>query len=229
MSIQDLKASDLIRQIYAEFGEDDMPESGPQSETIHYLVSVLAWLFRLEDWYVISNLLVVQPGYSKVVPDVAVYPVVLSQAERDELTSWQMDQPDRPAPRVVFEISSDGTWENDLSEKIARYQQLGTLEYFAFDPKRSQVWRDKSTRLLGWRYAKGEVQEIKADGRGWLWSEALDSWLTSAGTRLRLYDRAGNQRFDGEEAEREAKEAEQEAKEKAWTKLRELGIDPESL
>ncbi len=102
MSIQDLNESEVIRQIYLEFGEDEMPESGPQSVTIRYLISVLEVLFRLEGWYIIGNVPIIQPGFPKVAPDVAVYPVRVSRAEHDVLKSWLMAQPNRPAPLMVF-------------------------------------------------------------------------------------------------------------------------------
>ncbi len=36
---------------------------------------------------------------------------------------------------------------------------------------------------------------------GWLWSEQLDSWLVPDGSYLRLYDREGQIRLTGEEAQ----------------------------
>ena len=80
------------------------------------------------------------------------------------------------------------------------------------------------------------MTERPVDQRGWIWSAELESWLVSDGSLLRLYDRDGLMRMtEGEaqraakESERVAKESERAAKETAWAKLRELGIDPESL
>ena len=60
-------------------------------------------------------------------------------------------------------------------------------------------------------------------------ARVFESWLAPDGPLLRLYDRDGRMRLTEGEAQRAAKEAERAAKEAAWAKLRELGIDPESL
>jgi hypothetical protein len=106
---------------------------------------------------------------------------------------------------------------------------MGVKEYFAYDPNDPQYWRDKSRRLRGWRLSGDQLQELKPDERGWLWSEELDSCLGADGEFLRLYDKPGNMRLTKAETEQAAKEAERTAKEVAWAKLRELGINPEDL
>jgi hypothetical protein len=58
------------------------------------------------------------------------------------------------------------------------------------------------------------------DGR--LWGTKLDSWLVPDGPYLRLYDRDGQMRLTGEEAE--ARRADILAE-----KLRSLGINPDQL
>lgn len=130
-------------------------------------------------------------------------------------------------------------------------------EYFAVDPNGKQLWPDKTTRVKGWRYVDNQAQVLPADIRGWVWSETLESWVGAEGTQIELYDREGHKRLNAEaaaqraeqlalqaeetarraeetarraeETTRQRQEAERAAKEKAWAKLRELGIDPESL
>jgi hypothetical protein len=91
-------------------------------------------------------------------------------------------------------------------------------------------------RLRGWRLDDGRMVEMAPDDQGRLWSAELASWLVSDEDYLRLYDAAGQPRPTAGEAalasaarERAAKEAERAAKEAAWAKLRELGIDPDTL
>ncbi|HET6382222.1 MAG TPA: Uma2 family endonuclease, partial [Armatimonadota bacterium] len=71
----------------------------------------------------------------------------------------------------------------------------------------------------------------------------LDSWLVPDGAALRLYDPLGERRLtkaearemDAEtawkeaEAQRAEAQTEREARERAWAKLRDLGIDPDTL
>ena len=186
--------------------EDSMSESGAQRWLAAYLEAVLAYFYRVLDYYVSGNILIIQPPYTRIAPDVVVFPVQLSRTERTNLRSWQMNLPNRPAPLVVFEIASDSTWEQDLDAKIVRYAQLGVREYFAYDPYTPQIWQKQGTRLLGWRYTPDSVEVIPADERGHLRSEVLDSTLVPEGETLRLYDRYGNLRLTAEEAERLTRE-----------------------
>ena len=206
--------------------EDLMGESVAQSELIDYKVSLLKFLFRRKSCFVASNLNIYQtsdPKEPPLAPDVALFKeVVVSEAEKEQLRSWKMILPNRPAPSVVFEICSKKTWRDDLEKKPLKYGQMGVKEYFVYDPNQPRLWRN-GPRLQGWRYgADKQPQTIEPDERGWLWSEELASWLVEDGLFLRLYDPQGQIRLTGEETERIAKE-------KAWARLRELGIDPENL
>ena len=106
----------------------------------------------------------------------------------------------------------------------------------AYDPNDPPYWPAARGRLRGWHLSEGALVEQLPDARGWLWSAELASWLAPDGPLMRLYDDDGRLRLtEGEaervakEAERAAKETERSAKEAAWAKLRELGIDPQSL
>jgi Uma2 family endonuclease len=208
------------------FVEEDMPESQSQINLSRYLMAILQYLFRLEHWFVTGNLAIYPPNdkpypFMNVAPDLAVFiGTVLTPEEQVSLTSWRMSEPNRSAPDVVFEISLEGTWPQDLDPKPTFYGLLGVKEYFAYDPQ--NLWRGATSQLRGWRYVNQQPREVVPDARGWLWSEVLDSWLVPDGPYLRLYDAALNIRLTGEEAERFAKEA-------LLEKLRKAGIDPDSL
>jgi Uma2 family endonuclease len=207
--------------------EDLMSESVAQSQLIYYLLSVLFWYYQQEGWLIVDDLKIFRASrrYKSypVAPDIAVFKgVVLTAAQKRRLKSWKMILPHRPAPNVVFEIASGGTWKEDLEDKPRKYQRLGVKEYFAYDPNDPMLWKGTAYRLRGWRYSGRKMIELEPDERGWLWSEELESWLVPDEAYLRLYDRNGQLRLT-------EKEAEQAAKEKAWAKLRELGINPEDL
>lgn len=227
--------------------EDLMGESAAQSQLIFYLLKVLEWLYRAEGWFAVSNLNIYRERRRNeypLAPDVAVFKgiVVPNVADR-RLRSWRLYEPNRPAPQVVFEISSQETWREDLEHKPTAYAALGASEYYAYEPNDPPYWPKGGNRLRGWWLENGVMTERPVDQRGWIWSAELESWLVSDGALLRLYDHDGRMRMtEGEaqraakeaeraakEAERAAKEAERAAKEIAWAKLRELGIDPESL
>lgn len=79
-----------------------------------------------------------------VVPDIAVFKDIPIQAEEQFwLSSWDMRQPGRPAPPVIFEIASGGTWPEDveITRKPAVYGRIGVKEYFAYDPNEPSLWK----------------------------------------------------------------------------------------
>ena len=216
--------------------EDLMGTSLAHSRLVHYLMNLLEWYYRVERWLIGENLQIYQTTEYKeypLAPDVAVFKgVVISAAEERRLRSWRI-QEGRPAPTVVFEIASQETWKEDLEpdKKVGSYGRMGVKEYFAYDPHEPRVWTKEyhQTRLLGWRYLDGNPQPLKADERCGLWSEELESWLVPDEGFFRLYDQNGKMRQTQAQDTEQREMAERTAKEAAWAKLRELGIDPETL
>ncbi len=80
---------------------------------------------------------------------------------------------------------------------------MGVRELFAYDPQEPPLHRETVGRLFGWRLdtRSGRMVEMTPGKEGWLWSEQLDSWLVPEGIHLRLYDREGQIRLTGEEAQ----------------------------
>jgi Uma2 family endonuclease len=194
------------------FIEEDMPESQSQINLSDYLKPVLKNLPGIAGSFITGNLAIYPPKdkeypFINVAPDIAIFiGTTLTQEEQINLSSWRMSEANRPAPDVVFEISSEGTWPQDLDLKPDFYRLLGVKEYFAYDPQR--VWRGANTQLRGWRYSNNQMEELQPDERGWLWSVQLNSWLAPDGAYLRLYDAQGNLRLTGEEAQAEQTRAE---------------------
>ncbi|MCU0495236.1 MAG: Uma2 family endonuclease [Chloroflexaceae bacterium] len=247
--------------------EDLLGKTAAQNHVIHYLMEVLFQLYRTEGWFVVGNLNIYlrkQRNEYPLAPDIAVFKgVQVPDPTIRTLRSWRLYEPGRTPPQVVFEFASEETWREDLDDKPGKYAALGVSEYFACDPNSPPFWRTPNL-VRGWRLVNGSMHEQLPDGRGWLWSEELDSWLGFEDSRLRLYDRDGTMRPTreeaaraaeeaeraakeaaraaeeaeraakeaaraAEEAARAAEEAERAAKEAAWAKLRELGVDPETL
>jgi hypothetical protein len=222
-----------------------MGESGLQDALIEELRAILDWLFADQPVYLARNLNIYTRRRARqypLAPDLAVFQgVTITPNQQDDLSSWRMYEPDRPAPTFVIEVAAPRTWRVDLQRKPGRYALMGVREYCVYDPKRVPVVPGDRLRL--WRREERRFVVVSPAPDGRVWSTTLDSWLVPDGTSLYLTDRDGVRRLTRAEAERSgriaalrcaaaefaAKEAERAAKERAWAKLRELGIDPETL
>ena len=199
--------------------EDEIGDSVAQTVLLTYLSAVLAHLYRETGWFVARNLSFYHPAVRNsqnlISPDIAVFVgLTLPPAEQRRVTSWEMrpghGQRVRPAPTVVFEVSSGSTWKTDIvvgeASKPWLYDQMGVQEYVAYDPNDPPVWRTSQRqrlgrRLLGWRYdAAGRPVALEPDAAGRLWSAALASWLVPDEELLRLYDATGTLRLTPDEA-----------------------------
>jgi hypothetical protein len=224
MSIREMNGLAGLVEYPQEFfvEEDEMGDSRPQGLLMRYLVSVLEWLYYKEKWMVATNFHHYHPAIQNsrhlIIPDVAVFKDInIPAEEQTQLKSWHIAPPERPAPPVVFEISSSETWNWDIGsefkQKPSAYGWIGVQEYFAYDPNKPPVWsKQEGRRLLGWRYENGQPIALQPDKRGRLWSNVLESWLKEDGLYLRLYDRRGHLRLTKDEADTKARQlAEQHA------------------
>src|SRR6266487_5983479 len=83
------------------------------------------------DVYVASNLLLyfqLRGVRDRRDPDVLVAKGV-GKHQRRSFRTWE----ENTVPNVVFEVSSEKTWEVDLYDKRLDYQRLKIAEYFLFD------------------------------------------------------------------------------------------------
>ncbi len=218
--------------------EDQMGNSAAQGLFIRYMVRVLEWLYRVDKWMIAAELnhyhTALNNSEKMIVPDIAVFKGInIPLEEQPKVTSWDMRKGDKACPPLVIEACSPSTYQNDIEadKKPQLYGLIGVKEYFAYDPNPTPLWPETiGGRLLGWKYdAQGKAEAIKANPDGRLWSAVLECWLQPDGIFLRLFDTQGQPHLTAEEAEAEARQSAESAKEKAWAKLRELGIDPETL
>lgn len=218
---------------YPELEEEDVADSGAQHDLARYLETLLIWFYRAEGYYVNGNMYVLQEGYKPVAPDVFVAKTQISPSERPQIDSWDLREPNRPAPAIVFEFASTSTWDSDVGKKIERYQKMGVAEYFAYDPNMPEpVWNDKKLRLRGWRYEDGAILKIEPNDQGWLWSSVLQRWLAPDDSLIQLYDEKGNRELSESEARNQQLEQERLALaklEEKLEKLRQLGYDIDNI
>ncbi len=196
---------------------DEVPASNEQFDLVVYLTDVIRELYYKERWHVMGDVCIRKVRKSHpLCPDVAVCKVRFTRSTKPRnLRTWKMWLRKRPAPAVVFEISSRNTWPQDiiLEEKPTKYQWLGVNEYFAYDPGIPPHWKDQDgRRLRGWRYTSGTLEEIEPNEQGWLRSMELNSWLVPDEEYLLLYDLEGNQRPTQSEAAKQREEAEREGR-----------------
>ena len=198
------------------------PESDgrPLGET-GFHVEALVWLHQAlkrhlagrSDAYVASNMFLYyergNPRGNRS-PDVMVILGVDNHTRRTFKT-WV----ENAVPTVIFEISSDETYREDVDAKRVLYARLGVAEYFLFDPLGDCL----DPRLQGHRLEAGASAyvPIVPDRDGRLESRALGLRLAAEEGMLRLFNARTNapilteeEVVEGMERERDRAEREKE-------------------
>lgn len=113
-----------------------------------------------------------------IAPDVMIVKGVKTYSRRT-FKLWEERTPD-----VIFEISSRGTWKEDLQKKYLLYQELGVKEYYVFDPEYDYL---KDEPLIAYHLKNGEFEEVKIK-RGRVFSPSLNLEIVDTGETLRLFN-----------------------------------------
>ena len=109
----------------------------------------------------------------RIAPDVMVI-FDVAPGGRDSYKIWE----EGSVPKVVFEITSPSTKNEDKKRKLALYQDIGIEEYWLFDPKGQWI----KSQLLGYGLKNGVYQQI-TDSR----SKALKLRLKVEGKLIGFY------------------------------------------
>jgi Uma2 family endonuclease len=200
----------------------------PLAETYDHLYAILVTLEVLRQYLVgqeatvlADQFLYYAQGFPKlrVAPDVMVI-FGVAPGGRDSYKLWEEGQ----APRVVFEMTSKGTQQEDQVIKRHLYAQIGVEEYWLFDPKGE--WLESP--LMGYRLVNNEYVPI-ADFR----SEALGLQLTVEGKLIAFTELATGRRLLSpaelsEELKQEQNRVKQERSraERLKAQLQALGVEP---
>lgn len=217
----------------------------PVAETYDHLYALLTTLEVIKQYLagrqatVLANqFLYYAQGYPKlrVAPDVMVI-FDVAPGGRDNYKVWEEGQ----VPSVIFEITSQGTKEQDQVFKKTLYEQLGVKEYWLFDPKGE--WMQE--QLSGYRL-RGETYEPIQDSR----SEPLNLRLQVEGRLIGFYTEDTGEKLlipdELVQALRQEVIARQQAEERAQqeslraekaesqveqlkARLRSLGVDPDAI
>jgi Uma2 family endonuclease len=226
--------------IYPDSDGQPMADNTKQFRWITTIHGNLDWLFRDEElvfvagdllWYPIEG----NPKY-RVAPDV----MVIFGRPKGDRGSYKQWLEDNIAPQVVFEILSPGNTEGEMDRKLQIYARCGVEEYYIYAPDRyilkgyqrsEHLYLDRIDEMDGWtsprlgitfRTIDNELQLTHPDERVF---ETFDNVATE-----RDLIRADNQRLeiDKQQLETDKQQLEIE-KNKRDAKLRELGIDPDTL
>ncbi|WP_414512496.1 Uma2 family endonuclease [Nostoc sp. PCC 9305] len=203
----------------------------PLAESYAHLCALLATLEVLRQYLldrqatVLSNqFLYYAQGFPRlrVAPDVMVI-FNVAPGGRDNYKIWEEGQ----VPVVIFEMTSEGTKNQDTGFKKTLYEQLGVIEYWLFDPKGEWI----EEQLQGYRL-RGEVYEPITDSR----CEPLQLRLQIEGQLIGFYrEDTGEKLLIPEELaealkqERLAREQAESQVERLKEQLRSLGVDPDTI
>jgi len=218
----------------------EIPRSMPPEGDPHRLPKVRA-LEALEEHfrrmgrgvYLGSELPVYYPGERMFAPDV----IAVLDVDPHERDRWTVAYEKRGLD-FALEVTVLGDKKKDLETNVVSFARLGIPEYFVLDVR--------AARVLGYRLEPGETTYRPVLPQGGRWaSKVLGLSLSLEGRRLRFYSGAAPLPDSGElvralegmvddvtqrkEAAERAREESERARERLAAKLRELGIDPDTL
>jgi Uma2 family endonuclease len=218
----------------------------PLETTLHLqqmmlLLNCLQWLWKdRDDYFAAGNLTVYYSPRKRKSEDFRGPDFFVAlDTQPHPRKSWMVWEEDGKYPNVIVELLSESTAEVDRGLKKQLYAEtFRTPEYFWFDPD--------SQEFEGFALIRGQYQPIERTEQEWRWSEQLQLYLGVHNSQLRFFEASGELVPTPAEAAILAQEkaalaqgeaavveraltSEQERSAKLAAKLRELGIDPESL
>ncbi|WP_017659560.1 Uma2 family endonuclease [Baaleninema simplex] len=218
-----------LETLYPDFDGKPMADNTEQYEWIVRLVTNLKYLLKDKVAFVAGDLLwypveVEELPAPRQAPDVMVA-LGRPAGYRGSYKQWQEDN---IAPQVVFEILSPSNTRREMAEKQKFYEDYGVLEAYYYDLQRSDFWgfvRERSDDIF---------TLITALYLPWT-SPLLQIRFERLEDGLRIFHPNGEQFAEPEASLLERDEARRDRDrtqaqlEQALAKLRELGIDPDTL
>ncbi|MEM9213296.1 MAG: Uma2 family endonuclease [Cyanobacteria bacterium P01_F01_bin.150] len=224
----------------------------PVAETYDPLYAMLTTLEVLKQFLVGEEATVLANQflyYSKGFPSLRVAPdvMVIFKVEpggRDNYKIWEEGE----VPSVIFEFTSNGTQDRDKVFKKTLYAQLGVQEYWMFDPRGEWIKSKlEGYRLNGEEYKKIDDQcseplglrlEVEETIIGFYRQDTGEKLLVPDEMRLALQEAIqarveAQTQFEQEkqraDSAQKALESERQKAAQLAEKLRELGIDPDTV
>lgn len=212
-------ATDIL---YPDSDGKPMADNTIQYGWIVRLVTNLKWLLKDQLAFVAGDLLwypvkVEVPPAPAQAPDVMV---VLGRPKGDR-GSYKQWQEDNIAPQVIFEILSPSNSAREMLAKQSFYKEHGVLEMFFYDPDSHDFWGLVRSR------ADQDFSPITAINFPWF-SPTLGIRFEQSEDGLMVFYPDGEP-FKDPDAIIEERDRAKEERDRAFAKLRELGVDPEQL
>ncbi|NJO42320.1 MAG: Uma2 family endonuclease [Cyanobacteria bacterium CRU_2_1] len=207
----------------------DLESNEPPMETYPHLLQMLLllkcidWWWRdRDDYFAAGNLTIYYSPEKRKSEDCRGpdFFVVLGTSPKPR-KSWIVWEEGGKYPNMIVELLSKTTAAIDKGLKKQLYQDIfRTPEYFWFDPE--------TLEFAGFSLISGQYQPIQPNTQGWFWSQQLQLFLGIHHDQLRFFTASGQLVPIPEETALIAEQEKQRA-DKLAAKLRELGIDPDSL
>jgi Uma2 family endonuclease len=227
MAIEIAHASDTARILYPESDGQPMAENTKQYNWIEKIKGGCEALFLEHPDVFVAGDLFWYPveGHPEIrfAPDTMVV-FGRTKGDRGSYKQWEED---RIAPQVVFEVLSPGNRPGEMLSKFLFYNRYGVEEYYIYDPDRSDL-------TIALRQQAG-LEVVPFTGTFVSPRMGVRFELPEGATELVLYRPDGRRflSFTETEQERAAAEAraqtESERAARLAERLRELGVDPDSL
>ena len=223
-------------QIQIEYPDSDGKLMSDDTKQFRWITTIkynLDWLFANDENVFIAGDLLWYPveGNPKrrVAPDVMI---VFGRPKGDR-GSYKQWQEAGISPQVVFEILSPGNTTNEMASKLAFYDRHDVEEYYIYDPD--------TNALTGWERDNGHLTEILIV-QDWISPRLGIKFDLSEVPELKIYRPNGEPFLSFEQVSQSLEtisktlsETEQELSlqadrnQKLAAKLRELGIDPDTI
>ncbi|NCS40652.1 MAG: Uma2 family endonuclease, partial [Microcystis aeruginosa BS13-10] len=135
--------------------------------------------------------------------------------------SYKQWEEDNIAPQVVFEILSPSNSAREMLKKQSFYREHGVLEMFFYDPDSHDFW--------GLVRANRQEDFFPVTALNFPWTSPI------LGIRFEMFEEGlevfypDGERFKDPETLFEERDQAQQERDRAFARLRELGIDPTQL
>ena len=168
--------------IYPAELEDEMGETAFHYKLIFLFYGLLESFYASQkDVTIAANMMVYyDKGNSKrwLAPDVFVCFGAENRLRRTFKT-WE----ENFFPQVIFEIASEGTFENDLGGKRLDYARRGVEEYYLLDPEREYL----PSPLMAFRRENGRLLSVNSENNR-VHSPLLNLEIVDTGKSFRLFN-----------------------------------------
>ena len=223
--VTEIKPTARKKIIYPESDGKPMADNTEQFRWIVTIQGGIDALFKDDPNVFVAGDLLWYPVKGKTKINVAPDVMVAFGRPKGKRGSYLQWQEANIAPQVVFEILSPGNTLTEMANKLKFYDNYGVEEYYIYDPNKKD--------LGGWIRKNNQLEVIQTIN-GWV-SPRLGVRLEMGEEGLEIYSLDGRKfstyiELDSErQLAEERAETERQRADRLAEKLRQLGIDPDTM